>query len=90
MNFFNNKKKMKMKFFSPERASRISVGRSLTLADQDDFNPERAARMMRTPLQGLICTHFFEGLRPSLMRFALSGREPIFFTPLFTPQGVLP
>ena len=36
-------------------------------------SPERAARMMRTPLQGLILTHFFVGLRPTLKRFALSG-----------------
>ena len=35
--------------------------------------PEKAARIMRTPLQGLILTLTFDGLRPSLNRMAPSG-----------------
>jgi len=61
--------------FRPERAARLSVGRSPTLTLDKILSPERAARMMRTPLQGLILTHFFEGLRPSLKRDALSGLD---------------
>ena len=65
--------------FCPERASRLSVGRSPTLALDRILSPERAARMMRTPLQGLLFTHSFEGLRPSLRRLALSGLKKIIF-----------
>jgi len=56
-----------------ESLTRLSVGRSPTLALKNKFSPVRAARMMRTPLQGLFNAHFVEGLRPSLRRLALSG-----------------
>jgi len=66
--------------FRPERASRFSVGRSPTNRPTIIFSPERAARIMRTPLQGLRLAHTNAGLRPTLMRSALSGL-------LFETQG---
>jgi len=59
----------------PERATLNSVGRSPTKWPITIFSPERATRIKRTPLQGLNLMHFIEGLRPSLMRVALSGQR---------------
>ena len=73
----------------PERAARFSVGRSPTKHPAKILSPERAARIMRTPLQGLILTYFVEGLRPSLKRAALSGRKNFIHTHSIFSEGEL-
>ena len=64
-----------MYLFSPERASRLSVGRSPT-KDCEKRKPCKGIRMMRTALTGLnIVIDCFVGLRPTLKRVALSGQK---------------
>ena len=65
-----------MRGFRPERASRLSVGRSPTLACVG-IKPCKGVRIMRAALSGLnkIFDRLSVGLRPTLRRDALSGRK---------------
>ena len=53
----------------------VRMGRSPAKQPPPILSPERAAPIMRAPLQGLILMHFIAGLRPAPKRAALSGRK---------------